>query len=113
MSDSPAGGHAEAACLTRVVRSLTIVLTTFLLLATAWLAVLVREEIELRDSLQTQQLLLQNAQRIRDSLDSLATGVQQLARDGNGNARTALAELNKLGVVLTLNADSRPPGHRP
>ena len=113
MIDSPSGSHTEAACLTRVVRSLTIVLTTFLLLAAAWLALLVREEIELRDAIQTQQVPLQNARRVRDSLDSLATGVQQLARDGNGNAKAALAELSKLGMVLTLNADDRPTGRHP
>lgn len=113
MIDPPFGSRSEVSCLSRVVRSLTIVMTTFLLLAAAWLAFLVREEIELRDALQTQQVPLQNARRVRDSLDSLATGVQQLARDGNGNAKAALADLSKLGLVLTLNADDRPTGRHP
>ena len=56
---------------------------------------------------------MQSARRIHETLDGLATGVQQLARDGNGNAQAALAELNKLGVVLSLNAGSRPAGATP
>ena len=109
---NPGSGSADL-CLARIVRSLTIALITLLLLAGAWLAWLVREEIELGRALQAQQSPMQSARRIHETLDGLATGVQQLARDGNGNAQAALAELNKLGVVLSLNAGSRPAGATP
>lgn len=111
-SPIPGSGTADPS-LTRILRSLTILLTTLLLLAGAWLAKLTREEIDLGHALLAQQTPLQNARRIRETLDGLATGVQQLARDGNANAQTALTELSKMGVVLSLNASGRPTGTAP
>lgn len=50
---------------------------------------------------------VQQAQRVRQSLDQLATETQKLADAGNANARVVVEELRKRGV--TINRPAQAP----
>jgi hypothetical protein len=56
-----------------------------------------------------EQPLLQ-AQRVRQTLDQLATETQKLADAGNANARTVVEELRKRGV--TINRPAQAPADK-
>ena len=53
-----------------------------------------------------QQQTVDNASRLRASLDALAADTQRLAETGNVNARTLVEELRKRGVTINPNAPS-------
>ena len=54
-----------------------------------------------------QEAQVQQAQRVRQSLDQLATETQKLADAGNANARVVVEELRKRGV--TINRPAQAP----
>ncbi len=110
--DQPLASTIDALRLAATVQALAILLVAVVLLAGGWLAVLVTESIDLGDALQAQHRKVQSARQVRDGLDALATGVQQLAREGNVNAKAALDELSRQGIALSLNAkpDAGVPG---
>ena len=53
-----------------------------------------------------QEQLVQNSQKLRTSLDSLASETAKLAEDGNPNARLLVDELRKRGI--TINPSAQP-----
>ena len=55
-----------------------------------------------------QQQTVDNAAKLRGSLDALAADTQRLADTGNANARTLVEELKKRGVTINPAAASTP-----
>ena len=56
----------------------------------------------------SQQLTVDNAGKLRASLDALAADTQRMAQAGNPNARLLVVELSKRGV--TINPSAAPTG---
>jgi hypothetical protein len=54
----------------------------------------------------SQEAQFQQAQKVRQTLDQLATQTQQLADAGNPNARIVVDELRKRGVTINRPADA-------
>ena len=80
-----------------------------------WLAFQAQQLYMERQLLQTayasQQQTVDNAGKLRASLDVLAADTQRLADSGNPNARALVEELKKRGV--TINSASTPPANAP
>ena len=78
-----------------------------------WLAFQAQQQYAERQMLQTayasQQLTVDNAGKLRASLDVLAADTQRLADSGNPNARALVDELKKRGV--TINSANTPPAN--
>lgn len=68
----------------------------------AW--VLFSERSRLREAHTSQQQTVDNAGKLRQSLDGLAADTQRLADAGNPNARLLVEELRKRGVTINPNA---------
>lgn len=68
----------------------------------AW--VLFDERSRLREAHASQQQTVDNAGKLRQSLDGLATDTQRLADAGNPSARLLVEELRKRGVTINPNA---------
>lgn len=64
----------------------------------------------MREALAKQDKPLEDSRKLRGALDSLARGTQQLADNGNPNARLVVDELKKRGVTFNTNA---PAGTAP
>ena len=64
---------------------------------------LVRERENLQSSLSGQESMVQNSQKLRRSLDGLATRTARLAEGGNANAKLLVDELKKRGVTIDAN----------
>jgi hypothetical protein len=58
------------------------------------------ENERLRSVRASQETLLQNSQKLRASLDALASETAKLAAQGNPNARLLVDELRKRGVTI-------------
>lgn len=71
---------------------------------TGWLASqvywLTEERIALRNGLIAQQQTVDNAGKLRNSLDGLAADTQRLADAGNASAALLVTELRKRGVTI-------------
>ena len=80
-----------------------------LLLALGWQTYLLATE---RDSLQAahfgQQQTVDNAGKLRASLDALAADTQRLADTGNASAALLVTELRKRGVTINAQAGAAP-----
>ena len=74
-----------------------------------WL--LLQEGSNLRNAHAGQQQAVDNATRLRGSLDAVAADTQRLADAGNPNARLLVEELRKRGV--TINPDAAKPADAP
>jgi hypothetical protein len=70
-----------------------------------WL--LADERAALQAAHQSQQQTVDNAGKLRASLDALAADTQRLADTGNANAALLVAELKKRGI--TINPNPSPP----
>ena len=62
---------------------------------------LTEERQGLRNGLAAQQQTVDNAGKLRASLDGLAADIQRLADAGNANAALLVTELRKRGVTIT------------
>jgi hypothetical protein len=56
----------------------------------------------------SQEAPVQEAAKLRAQLDSIARGTQELANQGNPNAKTIVAELQKRGITINLPAPAAP-----
>lgn len=81
----------------------------------AWLAwgvfqaVQLHEESKSLDGLRaSQQPQVEQAQRVRQTLDTLALETQKLAEAGNQNARLVIEELRKRGITVNRPAAQQP-----
>lgn len=68
----------------------------------SWL--LMDERATLRDAHASQQQTVENATKLRQSLDALAADTQRLADSGNPNARVLVEELRRRGITINPNA---------
>jgi hypothetical protein len=68
---------------------------------------LVAERANITSLRAAQQPQIVQAQKLRAQLDSIATGMQELASKGNRNAAVVVEELRKRGVTIS------PPGQTP
>lgn len=64
---------------------------------------LLGERMQLQAVRATQDQPLEQAQKLRTSLDTLATSTQSLAAQGSASARTVVEELAKRGVTINAN----------
>ncbi len=68
------------------------------------------------DVMASQEKPVTDSKKLRDALDALAKGTQQLADGGNANARLIVDELKKHGVTINPSAaapaDPAKPGSR-
>jgi hypothetical protein len=67
---------------------------------------LIGERQRLFAAVESQDVLVQNSQKLRVNLDSLATETAKLAEQGNASARLLVEELRKRGVTINTNAQS-------
>jgi len=65
---------------------------------------LATENTRLSAMLANQQALVQNSEKLRASLDTLASETAKLAAEGNPNARLLVDELRKRGVTINPSA---------
>ena len=70
---------------------------------------LIGERIQLQMTRATQDQPLEQAQKLRASLDTLATSTQSLAAQGSVAARTVVEELAKRGVTINANGAASSP----
>lgn len=75
-----------------------------------WL--LLDEQTRLNAAHTAQQQTVDNAAKLRQSLDGIATDTQRLADAGNPNARLLVEELRKRGVTITANPPATVPGQK-
>ena len=62
------------------------------------------ETSRLKDVRANQETLVQNSQKLRASLDALASETAKLAAQGNPNAKLLVDELAKRGITINPNA---------
>ena len=87
---------------------LTLIIVT-ILVWTSFEAVQLRQQRNiLNDAKTNQQTLIEQAQRIRSQLDSIAGQTAKLAEKGNSNASLIVEELRKNGI--TINPNAQPSG---
>jgi hypothetical protein len=72
---------------------------------------LLRERKYLRAALNDQSPTVEQAQKLRGQLDSIAKGKLQLANQGNANAKIIVEELRKRGI--TINPGESPKADSP
>lgn len=65
---------------------------------------LLRERGTLQAIRANQEAPVQEAAKLRTQLDSIARGTQDLANQGNQNAKTIVAELQKRGITINVPA---------
>jgi hypothetical protein len=83
---------------------LLIVVLAMLASSAFQLVQLLGEANVLATSRETQQKQYEQAQRVREGLDALATETRKLAEGGNANAKLILEELRKRGVTISAPA---------
>jgi hypothetical protein len=69
---------------------------------------LIRERQGLRTLKEGQETQVQGSQKVRASLDAVATGTLKLADQGNPNARLIVDELRKRGITINPAAAPAP-----
>jgi hypothetical protein len=62
------------------------------------------ESSRLKEVWTNQETLVQNSQKLRNSLDALASETAKLAAQGNPNAKLLIDELAKRGITINPNA---------
>lgn len=85
-----------------------IVLIAFVVWTGFQTSQLMRERTMLKTILASQEAPVQEAAKLRAQLDSIARGTQELANQGNQNAKTVVAELQKRGITINLPAAPAP-----
>lgn len=109
----PADDRAQAARAQAAANPGGFVPLLILLLAlAAYFGVQLSDALGARDTLRAmhanQQQTVDNAAKLRGSLDALAADTQRLANAGNGNAGVLVEELRKRGVTITVPAPGAP-----
>ncbi len=107
---APAGPSIENEAAARSSRGRSP-FVPLLLLACAFAVWTIFQTVQLsreRDALNTtrtgQDATIEQAQKMRAQLDSIARGTAQLAQQGNPNASLIIEELRKRGITVNLNA---------
>jgi hypothetical protein len=71
-------------------------------------AQLISERRQLDEAHNSQAQPLEQSQKLRASLDSIAAATQKLADSGDAGAKLLVDELNKRGITINPNAASQP-----
>ncbi len=103
-------GHTQNDVLTirGLVAPVCIVVFAFVVWTGFQTSQLMRERGTLKAILASQEAPVQEAAKLRAQLDSIAKGTQELANQGNQNAKTIVAELQKRGITINLPATPAP-----
>ena len=72
-------------------------------------AQLLKERDNMHATIAAQEKNVQDSQKLRDALDTVARETAQLADGGNQNAKLIVDELRKRGVTINLNPVPSPP----
>jgi hypothetical protein len=70
---------------------------------------LITEHNSLDKALASQAQPLEQSQKLRAALDSVASSTQRLADSGNASAKLLVDELKKRGITINPNAAASPP----
>ena len=80
---------------------IALVVVTILLATAFQLYVLVRERQLLRARFEAQQTPLEEVQKVRDQLQSIAKSTYQLSAAGNKNATLVIERLKRAGILVS------------
>ena len=100
--------HQEFLPIRGLVFPVCLVLVAFVVWTGFQTSQLMRERVTLKAILTSQEAPVQEAAKLRTQLDSIARGTQELANQGNSNAKTIVAELQKRGITINLPAAPAP-----
>jgi cytoskeletal protein RodZ len=100
--------HQEFLPIRGLVFPVCLVLVAFVVWTGFQTSQLMRERVTLKAILTSQEAPVQEAAKLRTQLDSIARGTQELANQGNSNAKTIVAELQKRGLTINLPAAPAP-----
>lgn len=107
--DTDSGGiHNESLPFHGLVTPVCLVVFAFAVWTGFQTSQLMRERVTLKAILASQEAPVQEAAKLRAQLDAIARGTQELANQGNQNAKTVVAELQKRGITINL-----PPAPAP
>jgi hypothetical protein len=94
------------------IRGLAMPLCLVVLAFVVWTGFQTTQLLRERGTLQairaSQEAPVQEAAKLRAQLDSIARGTQELANQGNQNAKTIVAELQKRGITINIPAPAAP-----
>jgi hypothetical protein len=100
--------HQEFPTIRGLVFPVCLVLVAFVVWTGFQTSQLMRERVTLKAILTSQEAPVQEAAKLRTQLDSIARGTQELANQGNQNAKTIVVELQKRGITINLPAPAAP-----
>lgn len=100
--------HRDALLVRGLAIPVCLVVIAFVLWAGFQTTQLLREHGTLTAIRAAQETPVQEAAKLRAQLDSIARGTQELANQGNANAKTIVAELQKRGITINLPAPAEP-----
>jgi hypothetical protein len=100
--------HQESLPIRGLVIPVCLVLVAFVVWTGFQTSQLMRERVTLKAILTSQEAPVQEAAKLRAQLDSIARGTQELANQGNQNAKTIVVELQKRGITINLPTPPAP-----
>lgn len=100
--------HKDSLPLRGLAVSVCLVVVAFALWTGFQTTQLLRERGTLTAILASQEAPVQEATKLRTQLDSIARGTQELANQGNANAKTIVTELQKRGITINVPAPAAP-----
>ena len=100
--------HKDSLPIRGLVVPVCLVVVAFVLWTGFQTSQLMRERGMLKAILASQEAPVQEAAKLRTQLDSIARGTQELANQGNPNAKTIVAELQKRGITINVPAPAAP-----
>jgi hypothetical protein len=108
MYENSGDTHKDSLPIGGLVLSVCLVVVAFFLWTGFQTTQLLREHGTLKAIRASQEAPVQEATKLRTQLDSIARGTQELANQGNSNAKTIVAELQKRGITINLPAAAEP-----
>lgn len=100
--------HKDSPPLRGLVGAVCLVVVAFALWTGFQTTQLLREHGTLQAIRASQETAVQEAAKLRTQLDSIARGTQELANQGNQNAKTIVAELQKRGITINVPPPAEP-----
>jgi hypothetical protein len=111
------GSRAAAGAKPAATQSLFLPMALASLALLGWIGFQSFQLFKERDALQaayaSQQQTVENAAKLRASLDALAADTQRMADGGNVNAKLLVDELRKRGITISTTANSTSPAIKP
>ena len=100
--------HKEPLPIRGLLAPVCLVVAAFVLWTGFQTTQLLRENGTLKTIRANQETAVQEAAKLRTQLDSIARATQELANQGNPNAKTIVTELQKRGITINLPAPAEP-----